>query len=87
MSIDTKAIKLLIKDKLIDIDILRDLKENFTVKFTDDGTCEISLEGTVLTNMKYDFDIDFSHWVDQGVSYSNIIRNVYLGMEEYKNIM
>ena len=55
--------KIYVKDQIIDIRLLKDLKERFTVVFEDDRDIKLKLNGNIVSINSV--DMDCSHWIEK----------------------
>lgn len=82
--------KIYIKDKLINLDLLRDLKNNYQVVYKDDSNIRLKLHNNILT-VDY-IEIDCSSWIEKieqgntNISLSSLIDTILIEFNNSENL-
>lgn len=86
---DKKKLKVLLKNKFIDIKTLRELRNEYDVTFdiTKEFDVDIMIDNTILNYIPENIDFECSHWLERGKSYNEIIDSILLGVSELKSMM
>lgn len=83
--------KLCLKNKIISIMQLKELKEYFDIiyDYNENNTSLIGIdvEKNILTINEIGVDIDYSSWLMTQKPLHEIIQNVLVGMEDFNNII
>lgn len=81
-----KKVCILLKDKVLNIDVIKELINNYTIT-KDERKADLIIDGFVITSVKNNFDIDCEHWLDGTKSYTEVIENILKGISISKEYM
>lgn len=81
-----KKVYILLKDKVLDIDVIRELHNTYTIT-NNEKKADLIIDGFVITSVKNNFDIDCEHWLNGMKSYTEVIENILKGISISKDYM